>query len=170
MPKHEKGASDQSTLVTGFACCFILQDQNVESSYFFQICQCNSGPFCKCCFAQSHMSEKILAKHVSRIVRKRLTCSYHCRFSVMLPEPCKTGNNLHKFDLSVSSRYTEQFHNKNQNCLIAFPIDWRCVLKNLVQSTQNCNTVSRQRIRDVISQSVGFHKLKVGHCRNLFLL
>jgi len=26
MPKHQKGASDQSTLVIGFACCFILQD------------------------------------------------------------------------------------------------------------------------------------------------
>jgi len=26
MPKHQKGASDQSTLVIGFACYFILQD------------------------------------------------------------------------------------------------------------------------------------------------
>jgi len=26
MPKHQKGASDHSTLVIGFACCFILQD------------------------------------------------------------------------------------------------------------------------------------------------
>jgi len=43
------------------------------------------------------------------------------------------------------------------------------VLKNLVQSTQNCNTVSCQRIRDVSSQLVGLHKLKIGHCRNLFL-
>jgi len=25
---------------------------------FFQICQCNSGPFCKCCFAHSDMLEK----------------------------------------------------------------------------------------------------------------
>jgi len=34
----------------------------------FQICQNNSGPFSKCCFAQSDMSEKILAKLVSRIM------------------------------------------------------------------------------------------------------
>jgi len=26
MPKHQKGESDQSTLLIGFACCFILQD------------------------------------------------------------------------------------------------------------------------------------------------
>jgi len=26
MPKHQKGAIDQSALVIGFACCFILQD------------------------------------------------------------------------------------------------------------------------------------------------
>jgi len=26
MPKHQKGASDQSTLMIGFACCFILQN------------------------------------------------------------------------------------------------------------------------------------------------
>jgi len=43
-------------------------------------------------------------------------------------------------------------------------------VKNLVQSTQNCNTVSRQRIHAVSSQLVGVHKLKIGHCRNLFLL
>jgi len=35
MPKHQKVASGQSTLVIGFACCFILQDWNVESSYLF---------------------------------------------------------------------------------------------------------------------------------------
>ena len=46
----------------------------------------NSGPFCKCCFAQSDMLEKILAKLVSRISRKRWTCFYQRRFSVMLPE------------------------------------------------------------------------------------
>jgi len=42
------------------------------------------------------------------------------------------------------------------------------VLKNLVQFPQNCNTVSRQRIHDVSSQLVGVHKLKIGHCHNLF--
>jgi len=26
MPEHQKGASDQSTSLIGFACCFILQD------------------------------------------------------------------------------------------------------------------------------------------------
>jgi len=26
MPKHQKGVSDQSTLMIGFVCCFILQD------------------------------------------------------------------------------------------------------------------------------------------------
>jgi len=26
MPKHQKGASEQTTLVIAFACCFILQD------------------------------------------------------------------------------------------------------------------------------------------------
>jgi len=26
MPEQQKGASDQSTLMIGFACCFILQD------------------------------------------------------------------------------------------------------------------------------------------------
>jgi len=35
MPEHQKGASDQSTLVIGLACCFMLQDLNVESSYLF---------------------------------------------------------------------------------------------------------------------------------------
>jgi len=33
MPKHLKGASDKGTLVAEFACCFILQDWNAESSY-----------------------------------------------------------------------------------------------------------------------------------------
>jgi len=42
------------------------------------------------------------------------------------------------------------------------------VLKNLVKSIKNCNTVSRQRIHDVTSQLVGVHKLKIGHHRNLF--
>jgi len=28
----------------------------------FQICQCNSGPLCKCCFAQSDMLEKNTCK------------------------------------------------------------------------------------------------------------
>jgi len=84
---------------------------------------------------------------------------------------CKIGNNLHNFDQRVSSRYTEQFHNKNQNCLIAFPINLTvCVLKNLMQSTQNCNAVSRQRIHDVSSHLVGVHKLKISHCRNIFFL
>jgi len=32
------------------------------------------------------MLEEILAKLVSRISRKRLTCFYQCQFSVMLPE------------------------------------------------------------------------------------
>jgi len=44
------------------------------------------------------------------------------------------------------------------------------MLKNLVQSTQNCNTVSRQRIHNVSSQVVAVHKLKSGHCCNIFLL
>ena len=46
----------------------------------------NSGPFGKCCFAQSDMLEKIVAKLVSRILREHLTCFYQRRFSVMLPE------------------------------------------------------------------------------------
>jgi len=52
----------------------------------FQICQNYSGPFCKHCFAQSDMLEKLLAKLANRILRKLLTCFYPCRFSVMLPE------------------------------------------------------------------------------------
>jgi len=43
-------------------------------------------------------------------------------------------------------------------------------MKNLVQSTQNCNTVSHQCIYDVSSQLVGVGKLKIGHCRNILLL
>jgi len=53
---------------------------------YFQVFNNNSGPFCKCCFAQWDMLEKILAKLVSRILCKRLTCFYQRRFSVMLPE------------------------------------------------------------------------------------
>jgi len=45
-----------------------------------------------------------------------------------------------------------------------------CVLKNLVQSTQNCNTISRQRIHDVSSQLVGIHKLKLIIAAIFFLL
>jgi len=58
----------------------------LKAHTYFQICQNNSGPFCKCCFALWDMLEKILAKLVSRILRKRLTCFYQRRFSVMLPE------------------------------------------------------------------------------------
>jgi len=58
----------------------------LKAHTFFQICQNNSGPFCKCCFAQSDMLEKILAKLVSQILRKRWTCIFQRRFSVMLPE------------------------------------------------------------------------------------
>ena len=58
----------------------------LKAHTYFQICQNNSGPFRKCCFAQSDMLEKILAKLVSQILRKHLTCFYQRRFSVMLPE------------------------------------------------------------------------------------
>jgi len=58
----------------------------LKAHTYFQICQYNSGPFCKYCFAQSDVLEKILTKLVSRILRKRLTCFYQRRFSVMLPE------------------------------------------------------------------------------------
>ena len=53
------------------------------------------------------------------------------------------GNNLHNFGLRVSSRQTEQFHNKHQNCLLAFPINLTvCVaVEKLVQSTRNCKNV-----------------------------
>jgi len=40
-------------------------------------------------------------------------------------------DNLHNFDLRASSRYTEQFHNKNQNCLIAFPINLTVCVEKL---------------------------------------
>jgi len=39
----------------------------LKARTYFQICQNNSGPYCKCCFAQSDMLEKILAKFVNRI-------------------------------------------------------------------------------------------------------
>ena len=58
----------------------------LKAHTFFQICHCNSGPFWQCCFAQSDMLEKILAKLVSWILRKCLTYFYQRRFSVMLPE------------------------------------------------------------------------------------
>jgi len=58
----------------------------LKAHTYFQICQNTSGPFCKCWFAQSDMLDKILAKRVSRIVRKRLTCFYQRPFPVMLPE------------------------------------------------------------------------------------
>jgi len=58
----------------------------LKAHTYFQIYQNNSGPCCKHCFAQSDMLEKILAKLVSRTLRKRLTCFYQRRFSVMLPE------------------------------------------------------------------------------------
>jgi len=46
----------------------------------------------KCYFAQSDMLEKILAKLVSQILRKRLTCFNQRRFSVMLPEHLQDWN------------------------------------------------------------------------------
>jgi len=52
----------------------------------FQICQNNSGQFSKRCFGQSDMLKKILAKLVSRILRKRWNWFNQRRFSVMLPE------------------------------------------------------------------------------------
>jgi len=58
----------------------------LKANIYFQICQNNSDPFCRCCFAHPDMLEKLLAKLVSRILRKRLTCFYQRRFSVMLPE------------------------------------------------------------------------------------
>jgi len=58
----------------------------LKAHTYFQICQNDSGPFCKCCSAQLDMLEEILAKLVSRILRNRLTCFYQRRFSVMLPE------------------------------------------------------------------------------------
>jgi len=58
----------------------------LKAHTYFQIFKNNSGPRCKRCFAQSDMLEKILAKLVSRILRKRLTCFFQRRFSVMLPE------------------------------------------------------------------------------------
>jgi len=58
----------------------------LKAHTYFQICQNNSGSFCKCWFATSDILEKILAKLVSQILRKRLTCFYQRRFSVILPE------------------------------------------------------------------------------------
>ena len=58
----------------------------LKAHTYFQICQNNSGQFCKRCFAQSDMLEKIVAKLVSRILRKRWNCFHQRRFSVMLPE------------------------------------------------------------------------------------
>ena len=58
----------------------------LEVHTYFQICQNNSGQFSKRCFAQSDMLEKIVAKPVSRILRKRWNCFHQRRFSVMLPE------------------------------------------------------------------------------------
>ena len=58
----------------------------LKAHTYFQIYQNNSGPFCKCCFSQSDMLEKMLAKLVRRFLRKRLTCFYQRRFTVMLPE------------------------------------------------------------------------------------
>ena len=56
-------------------------------------------------FTQSVMLEKILAKLVNRILRKRLTSFYQRRFSVMLPEEvcafhdgCKQGINQQNFN------------------------------------------------------------------------
>jgi len=65
----------------------------LKAHTYFQICQINSGPFCKCCFALSDM-ERILAKFVRRILRKRLTCFYQRQFSVMLPEHLQDWNEL----------------------------------------------------------------------------
>jgi len=45
----------------------------LKAHTYFQIFKNNSGPHCKRCFAQSDMLEKIFAKLVSRILRKRLT-------------------------------------------------------------------------------------------------
>jgi len=58
----------------------------LKAHTYFQICQNNSSPLCKYSFAQLEMLEKILAKLVSRVLGKRLTCFYQRRFSVMLPE------------------------------------------------------------------------------------
>ena len=58
----------------------------LKARTYFQIYQNNSSLFCKCCFAQSDMLEKMLAKFVRRILRKRLTSIYQRQFSVMLPE------------------------------------------------------------------------------------
>jgi len=57
---------------------------------------------------------------------------------------------------------------EEKNSINSGKVSNNCVLKNLVQSTQNCNTVSRQLFHDVSSQLVDVHKLKIGHCRNLF--
>ena len=58
----------------------------LKAHTYFQICQNNSGRFCRRCFARSDMLQNIFAKLVSRILRKRLTCFWQRRFSVMLPE------------------------------------------------------------------------------------
>jgi len=42
----------------------------LEAHTYFQIFQNNSGPFRRCCFAQTGMLEKILEKLVSRILGK----------------------------------------------------------------------------------------------------
>ena len=48
----------------------------LKAHTYFQIGQNNSGPFCRCGFAQSDRLENMLAKLVSLILRKRLTCFY----------------------------------------------------------------------------------------------
>jgi len=71
------------------------------------------------------MLEKILEKLVRRILRKRLSCFYQGRFS-----------------------YTEQFHNRNQNCLIAFPMNLTvCVeeLGTVYSELQYCITPTYSR-------------------------
>jgi len=62
----------------------------------------------------------------------------------------------------------KQFHNKNQNCLIAFPINLTVCVEELGSVYSELQDLSHQRIHDVSSKLVGVHKLKIGHDHNLF--
>ena len=123
MSKHQIGVSDQSTLVIGFACCFILQIKLLKAHTFFK-----SVNVILVRFANAVLPNRTCWKKFYTNVWLAFT---NVDFLLCYQNICKIGNNLHNFDLLVSSHYTEQFHNKNENCLLAFPINLTVCVEEL---------------------------------------
>jgi len=83
---------------------------------------------------------------------------------------CMIGNMVHNFDLRVSLRYMEQFHNESE-LFICVPDKVDSVCRRTWYILRRTAMLYHANVFTMLaSQLVGFHILRIGHCHHIFLL